>query len=288
MLTCHKSYAPSWQYGCLLPAPASYSRTWHCRSSLAGAAYPVAAQNTQTAATLAGANADAQKIQRLFPDRNRGRTKNTTVLIPKFEIDPDPRRGDCNGATERTDPNRKERLFRGSRNQRAHLLYLPSAQDGWTVSAQHARDRFDADTNDPLFRLFDGATCPSDDVSTLQAKRKAYSLLLDKGLIRIGLPMPASAQFQVLNVSDPYNCNTDPLTGLTSSSAGIVSIYRRPLPAANLGFLSTIMWDGRETSLFDQAVDATLTHAQAGAAPSSVQQQQMVSFEGCTQADTAS
>ena len=60
-------------------------------------------------------------------------------------------------------------------------------EDGWTISAQHAGDRFKADSNDPLFRLVDAATCSSVDVSTLRAKRKAYSLLREKGLIRIGL-----------------------------------------------------------------------------------------------------
>ena len=48
------------------------------------------------------------------------------------------------------------------------------------------------------------------------------------------------------------------------------------------------MWDGRELSLFSQAVDATLTHAQAAATPSPAQQQQIVTFEGCTRADTPS
>jgi cytochrome c peroxidase len=33
------------------------------------------------------------------------------------------------------------------------------------------------------------------------------------------------------------------------------------------------MWDGREPSLFSQAVDATLTHAQASATPTPTQQQ---------------
>jgi hypothetical protein len=56
-------------------------------------------------------------------------------------------------------------------------------------------------------------------------------------------------------------------------------MYRRPLPATNLGFLSTIMWDGREPSLVHQAVDATLIHAQANAAPTSDQQNQIVTFE---------
>jgi cytochrome c peroxidase len=46
------------------------------------------------------------------------------------------------------------------------------------------------------------------------------------------------------------------------------------------------MWDGRESSLFSQAVDATLGHAQGAVAHTDAQQQQIVTFEGCTQADT--
>jgi cytochrome c peroxidase len=87
-------------------------------------------------------------------------------------------------------------------------------------------------------------------------------------------------------VNDPYGCNTNPLTGLTGSTTGTVSVYRRPLPAANLGSLSTIMWDGREPSLFSQVVSATRIHAQGAVAPTAAQQQQIVSFEGCTQALT--
>ena len=69
---------------------------------------------------------------------------------------------------------------------------------------------------------------------------------------------PGGAQFAVTAVDDPYNCNTNPVTGLTSTTTGIVSTYRRPLPSTNLGFLSAIMWDGREPSLSSQATDATL------------------------------
>jgi hypothetical protein len=48
------------------------------------------------------------------------------------------------------------------------------------------------------------------------------------------------------------------------------------------------MWDGRQPNLFSQAVVATLTHEQASAAPSSAQQQEMIDFEGCSRALTAS
>jgi len=75
------------------------------------------------------------------------------------------------------------------------------------------------------------------------------------------------------------------------SDAAISAYRRRPLPATNLLFLSTVMWDGRETfknpdgtfmpvaeDLAHQAVDATTGHAQ-GAAPSPEQVQQIVNFE---------
>jgi hypothetical protein len=58
-------------------------------------------------------------------------------------------------------------------------------------------------------------------------------------------------------------------------------MYRRPLPSTNLGFLTAIMWDGREPSLAHQSVDATLGHAQADPQnpPTEDQQRQIVAFE---------
>jgi len=242
-----------------------------------------------TAATLAGESAHAQRMRTHFPDGS-GSNQRTPPVIPEFEQDPDPSgviaTFQPNGPTQ-TDQNAFFQNL-GTNNRTCFTCHQP--EDGWTVSARHAQERFNTDRNDPLFRLVDGATCPSDDLSTPGKRRKAFDLLLKKGLFRIGLPMPSSTslQFQILSVDDPYNCNTNSTTGLTSPTAGIVSSYRRPLPATNLGFLSTIMWDGREPSLFSQAVDATLGHAQASAAPSAAQQQQIVTFEGCTTADTPS
>src|SRR5262249_61025931 len=59
----------------------------------------------------------------------------------------------------------------------------------------------------------------------------------------------------------------------------ITSPDRRPLPSTNPGFISGIMWDGREPSLSSQAIDATLGHAQANAAPTAEQVAQIVAFE---------
>ena len=168
-------------------------------------------------------------------------------------------------------------------------------RSAWGVSAQSIQLRFLlSGGTDPIFRVVDGATCSNDDVSTFFKKIKAYQLLLSKGLIRIFLPLPATQlgsnpplprDFEITAINDPYGC-TD-----LSSTTPTVSVYRRPLPSANLRFLTecpsgqiscaplSIMWDGREASLQSQSIDATLGHAQALNPPSPTQVSQIVSFE---------
>lgn len=156
------------------------------------------------------------------------------------------------------------------------------ANDAWTVTPMHIQQRFDATNGtDPIFRTNDASGCPTQDVSTVAARRNAYSLLLNKGLIRIEQQVPANGEFTVLNNDNPYGC--------TSTTA--ISTYRRPLPATNIPYLSTIMWDGRETlknpdgtfqpilnDLAHQAMDATTGHAQ-GPVPTPQQVQQIIDFE---------
>ena len=143
---------------------------------------------------------------------------------------------------------------------------------------------------DPIFRANDGSNCDhSIDISTVGGRRKAYSLLINKGLIRIAIGVPLAAEFRVVGVANPYGCN----------DVSTLSMYRRPLPAANLRFLSTIMWDGRESStqtgtqkitfatnpgdlladLAHQSLDATNGHAQASNPLTPQQQKAIVDFE---------
>jgi cytochrome c peroxidase len=152
------------------------------------------------------------------------------------------------------------------------------AADGWTVVPSHVQARFDAtDGEDPIFRTNDGANSPLADVSTVDAKRSAYSMLLTKGLIRVGIAVPANADFELIDVDDPY--------GYASSAE--LSLFRRPLPATNLQFLATVMWDGRETfagksihfDLSDQANGATLGHAAAANPLTADQRERIVRFE---------
>ena len=219
---------------------------------------------TQTTDWAPGAIDYAQRM-RMFKDTGQG-SQATPQSIPKLEVDADPSGSVATfqpgGAT--STPSNAFFGNLGTNGRTCFTCHQP--QNGWTISAASASARFYASSGqDPLFRLVDGATCPSDDVSSFDAQKTAYSLLINKALIRIGIPLPAAPklEFAVTAVQDPYNCTTNPVTGLTSPTTGIVSMYRRPLPSTNLGFLTAIMWDGREPSLSNQAIDATL-HPRAG------------------------
>jgi cytochrome c peroxidase len=163
------------------------------------------------------------------------------------------------------------------------------AGNAFGLSAQTAEERFTSTNGkDPLFAAVDGANCPN----VVTGDATGHSLVRQNGLIRIGLTLPANAQFTISAVHDPYGCaiTTDPATGRQN-----VSVYRRPLPTTNLGFLSTVMFDGRETiqplnsaatfqanlitDLKHQSVDATTGHAQATVPPTDDQQTAIVNFE---------
>ena len=177
----------------------------------------------------------------------------------------------------------------GTNGRSCSSCHLPS--EGWSISAAEVQLRFLFTQGlDPIFRTNDGSNCDHNiDTSTIDGRRAAYSLLLNRGLIRIALTVPANAEFSVVSVQNPYGCN----------DTATLSMYRRPLPATNLKFLSTLMWDGRESStqtgtqkityatnpgdlladLAHQAVDATNGHAQASTPPSAAQVQDIVNFE---------
>lgn len=142
---------------------------------------PAFAQDGSNAdAARAGAITHLRKMQRLFPDSGAG-PQAAPAIIPELEIDPD-----VSGAIATFQPSgatitANNAFFQnlGTNGRTCFTCHRP--EDAWSLSAQHARDRFEANSNDPLFRLIDGATCPSDDISTPSKKQKAYRLLLEKG-----------------------------------------------------------------------------------------------------------
>jgi hypothetical protein len=163
----------------------------------------------------------------------------------------------------------------GANGRRCVSCHVPTV--GWTVTPAQLHAAFDRTEGGAypdelglgaVFRPVDGANAPTADVSTLAKRRAAYSVLLERGLIRIHLPMPANAEFELVAVDDPYHY----------ASAAELSLFRRPLPTTNLKFDSTVMWDGREVvagesvmaELETQASDAAVVHAQGAPLPPAV------------------
>lgn len=221
---------------------------------------------------LSGLAASGQSLPNLFPFPNE------TGLLETYNI--------TNGPTDLTGP-----FFQslGTNGRSCGSCHRPA--QGWSISAEEVKARFQATQGlDPIFRTNDGSNCDhSIETSTVGGRRQAYSLLINKGLIRIALQVPATAEFNVVSVVNPYSCG-DPST---------LSMYRRPLPSTNLRLLSTVMWDGRESStqtgtqkitfatnpgdllanLAHQSLDATNGHAQASTPLTPQQQQAIVNFE---------
>src|SRR5262249_53514514 len=91
----------------------------------------------------------------------------------------------------------------GTNGRRCSSCHVP--EDGWTITPADVQQRF-AKTKgtDPIFRPNDGSNSPNADVSTLEARRTAYSMLLTKGVIRVGIGIPGAGEFDLVAVDDPY------------------------------------------------------------------------------------
>jgi hypothetical protein len=172
---------------------------------------------------------------------------------------------------------------------------------GWTISPPQITLQYvESSGKSPLFQPIDSANCPDAKGATAPpgaAFVAAHSQLISRGNFRIGInapnpldPYPNVTTFEgntpsgdntstadpewILTVkSDPLGCENDPTYGLP---AGLLSVYRRTMPSANVAFLdpgarnakfgrdlSNVMWDAREPSLEQQFIDATEFHGQA-------------------------
>lgn len=182
----------------------------------------------------------------------------------------------------------------GENGRSCASCHVPS--QGWTITPKGVQALFEETQGmDPLFRPVDGANNPNPlnhpDQLTLEERRSAYSMLLNKANIRVGIGMPADAEFELVEADDPY--------GFASEKE--LSLFRRPMPTTNLKFLSAVMWDGRETTqdsssgdcisgtsdcfspisvnLSTQANNATTGHAEALRDLSAEEREAIVAFE---------
>lgn len=143
-----------------------------------------------------------------------------------------------------------------------------------------------------LFQPIDAADCPTSPGANVNPRDRRFvaarSQLFRRANFRISMnapnplgPQDASyvtfdgntAPEWIVEVEyDPFDCQLDPEHGLP---ANLLSVYRRPLPSANVAFLRQggdpakfdIMWDAREEDLRVQFINATLFHGQTDVEP---------------------
>lgn len=176
----------------------------------------------------------------------------------------------------------------GTNGRSCATCHVPG--DAFGLSAADAQARYAiSHGRDPLFDSFDGSTCPTGPINN--------SLVVKYGLIRVGITIPpnqyvpSGPQYTITAVKDPYGCAV-----VTSDGATTVSVYRRPLPTTNEGFLSAVQSDGRESffhplnnpqtytadltaDIRSQALDAIMGHEQAAQTPSDEVLDSVVAFE---------
>jgi len=121
----------------------------------------------------------------------------------------------------------------GTNGRDCSTCHLPS--DGWSIRPQTARVLFAlTGGTHPLFNLQD-ADRPTADVSTVAARRQAYTMLL-QGKFTRSRAVPAGAQFRVIAADDPFGVGT----------TAKLWFFRRPLPTSNFK-VNTVMWDAANT-----------------------------------------
>ena len=135
-------------------------------------------------------------------------------------------------------------------------------QSGWSIRPSDVEAKFVASQGtDPIFNLLD-ADSPTADVSTPDARFRAYSMLR-KGLFRRGGNVPANAEYEIISVDDPLGAGGS----LTRFQA-----FRRPLATANFHIARNVGWHDQDgngsldvhAGLTSQA-SGNITGAQQGA-----------------------
>lgn len=161
------------------------------------------------------------------------------------------------GAIDRTNP-----FFQANGTNPRTCETCHAASQGWTITAFGTQASFLFSLGlAPLFLPHDAGGRPDEDLSTFSARFAAFGkTLLGKGLIRFGRTLPASAEFTVTAVVDPYGFATP----------AQITNFRRPTPVSNESKTSTVTWTGGPhdvpTAVRSTAIGATTFHEQRAAA----------------------
>jgi hypothetical protein len=184
--------------------------------------------------------------------------------IPEHEVDADPTGRVASfqplGATTTATNAFFQSL--GENGRSCVTCHLPP--NAMSVSVDNITARWNATSGaDPIFAPIDGADCPNKVFQAQQGAldpRAAHTLLLGRGVFRIFLAVPDTAEFKVEVINDPTDtsstqppfnkdgCNTDTAFAIgkdatTGKDVQILSMYRRPRIAANLPYVMTTRSD---------------------------------------------
>lgn len=159
----------------------------------------------------------------------------------------------------------------GGNSRSCSTCHIPA--NGWSITPQTAQSVFDAtDGLDPLFDPVDGTNAPNMSRTTTEQRRLASSMLLNKGLIKINVPVRSTFDYTLLAARAPTDGTFPSDFAQNAVRNQVMSVYRRPPATANISFLTDVMWDARETEegltlfeeLFDQTIAAARGHFRAG------------------------
>ncbi|HKS29132.1 MAG TPA: hypothetical protein VJS44_14990 [Pyrinomonadaceae bacterium] len=129
----------------------------------------------------------------------------------------------------------------GANGQSCATCHIP--EEAWSITPATLQRIFDeTGGKHPVFNTRD-ANNPNMDVSTAEARRAAYSMLLTRGVFRRGDHPRADAEWELIAVEDPHGfANLNQLVH-----------WRRSMPTINFALGSaTVNWDGGSTSGTDQ------------------------------------
>jgi cytochrome c peroxidase len=156
----------------------------------------------------------------------------------------------------------------GTNGRACITCHQPS--NAMSVSTAAIRRRWtETEGRDPIFAAIDGSNCPN----LPQEAEASHSLLLNRGVFRIVLSWPPRGvrpDFELDLVRDPTGCNRKP---------SAISVFRRPRVVANQVNGLTLMADGRDPNLRNQAIAAAIIHEQMSAPPTDPQLAQILEFE---------
>jgi cytochrome c peroxidase len=126
----------------------------------------------------------------------------------------------------------------GTNGRSCASCHLP--QDAWSINPGTLQELFDDSGGlHPVFNALD-ANNPAMDLSTVDARLEAYSMMLSRGVFRRGGAPKANAEWELVAADDPHKFAN--LTRLVH--------WRRSMPTMNFAVGSaTVHWDGGPAKL---------------------------------------